>query len=194
MYLPKSQIQEKQYTNGNEYYIDGVEYVGYYYTVSSGEAYSGINPITGPSILLQPYKVNTNNVKVFYDSLIENKGLPNVKSMSIPTIFFISPTDIDYTKPYLIRAFSQRKTTKSIIEIDQKTYNSIKSQDGVYDFISFNVMSLKWQITGPKHDDLSNPNMPIYGYYDTNYRTVHVKEREMPGISLYLNNLSQFAI
>ena len=50
-YIPKSQIKANQFTNGNEwYYVKNNEsYVGSYFTLSNGKAYTGINPSNPPN-------------------------------------------------------------------------------------------------------------------------------------------------
>ena len=51
MYLPKSQIKENLYTAGGEWWYvdDGTEYIGFYYKLSNGKAYSGKNMNEMPS-------------------------------------------------------------------------------------------------------------------------------------------------
>ena len=51
MYIPKSQIEENLYTHGEEWWYvdDGLEYVGFYYKLSTGKAYSGKNADVLPS-------------------------------------------------------------------------------------------------------------------------------------------------
>ena len=51
MYIPKSQIKENLYTAGGEWWYvdDGTEYVGFYYKLSNGKAFSGKNMNEMPS-------------------------------------------------------------------------------------------------------------------------------------------------
>ena len=51
MYFPKSQIKTNQITNGDEYqYLNsGIEYIGYYFTTSTGKIYTGKTPDDTPT-------------------------------------------------------------------------------------------------------------------------------------------------
>ena len=52
-YYPSSRIKPNLYTRGDEYILPtGEVYRGKYYLTYSGEAYTGINPVTGTNILL----------------------------------------------------------------------------------------------------------------------------------------------
>ena len=63
---------------------------------------------------------------------------------------------------------------------------------GKYDYNLYSVISLYWQVSGPLHDDNSNPNFPKPGIIDTNKRILAQKEQKMPGITKHLSNLSEF--
>ena len=54
MYFPLSQIKQNQYTNGGEYILTSTseDYVGYYFSTSTGKYYSGKNTYDTPNIEL----------------------------------------------------------------------------------------------------------------------------------------------
>ncbi len=65
MYYPKSQITPNLYTIGNELFLDGESYTGYYFKTSDGKFYSGKTP--NDSFVVQLYP----NVQNFWEATAE---------------------------------------------------------------------------------------------------------------------------
>jgi hypothetical protein len=73
------------------------------------------------------------------------------------------------------------------MEVSKQTFEETKKN------ILYITMSLDWIITGPLKDYMTDTGVKMPGIYDTNQRTLHIKEKEMPGISKYLINPIQFS-
>ena len=67
MYYPKSQITPNLYTIGNELFLDGESYTGYYFKTSDGKFYSGKTP--NDSFVVQLYP----NVQNFWEATAETE-------------------------------------------------------------------------------------------------------------------------
>ena len=83
MYIPKSQIKENQFTQPNEWYYvkNNLEYIGFYYLLSNGKAFTG-NSINTPP-----------NEEIYRKSLAIS---PQINSISISS----PPQTVTYVDPY----------------------------------------------------------------------------------------------
>lgn len=172
-YYPKSQVKTDLYTNGNEYALSTTqqEYTGYYYKTSSGKLYTGKNPQTNPSILLQPIPLaleesqadNSPNVLPspnFLQSLsntirIDTYAPPassynpgNAVTRIIPQFNITLPTTQDKQRGFFIRYFCKKNNELIYFETSQADYDRISSKDPSTAYDLYSVAALKWYITG----------------------------------------------
>jgi hypothetical protein len=172
-YYPKSQVKTNLYTNGNEYALSTTqqEYTGYYYKTSSGKLYTGKNPQTNPTILLQiitptlddvsvndslqpqssinPIPRSSNNIQIVNNSPSSIDYLPgNAVDRIIPQFNVTLPTASDKQRGFLIRYFCKKNNELIYFETSQADYDRIKSQDPSTAYDLYSVAALKWYITG----------------------------------------------
>jgi hypothetical protein len=197
MYYPKSKIKENLYTNGGEYYFpSGDEYIGYYHILFDGKIYTDKSH-SPSSILLTNYISNKINVKIdndiiIYNNIQKNQEILQIQEKIIPKYYYPNPTLKDYNKGIINRYFIKKKTDNNIIEISFEDYNLLKSKSSLYDYNLYTFIELPWKISGNIKDDFT-VSPPIYGIYNSNKRIVLDKEKEMNGISKYLNNYTEFS-
>lgn len=150
MYFPKSQLSEPLFTNGGEYKIqqNGVEYKGYYFKVTTGDIYTGRNPQDGIPQLLVPL-IPQNNVEVTElnnNPIISLYDYPN-NTRFIPLLSQPYPTQDDYNVGYFNRYFCKKSNENKFIEIDEKTYNKLSTQDPEIAWDLYIPQEIKWIIS-----------------------------------------------
>jgi hypothetical protein len=172
MYYPKSEITPNLSTNGTEfvYVSTGKLYKGPYYATSDGKFYTGAE-----------YSPNAQE--------IIKSSIKSVSKSSTPINFIPQPSSTDYNNGFFIRYVIKRVNSgiETIKEINETDYYTIIRNP------LYNATQFKWKLTGPLYDDLSNPNMPVYGIIDTNERTLQQQEYIIPGISKFFVNLAQYS-
>jgi hypothetical protein len=200
-YFPKSKIITNLYTKGNEFVINGKDYIGAYYKTFDGKVYAGKNPINGSSQELKPL---TNDNTLFLNNIQSKGGIlvdpntkgyinnPNVTDVNlyiIPTQFYPKPTVNDYQKGYIMRYFAKKRNDIGyVIEINKETYLSIINQDKVYDYVTYQAIDVFWQITGPLRDDRKDKQYKIAGIIDTNKRLVESKDKAFRGLIEFIGD------
>jgi hypothetical protein len=200
-YFPKSKIITNLYTKGNEFVINGKDYIGAYYKTFDGKVYTGKNPINGSSQELKPL---TNDNTLFLNNIQSKGGIlvdpntkgyinnPNVTDVNlyiIPTQFYPKPTDNDYQKGYIMRYFAKKRNDIGyVIEINKETYLSLINQDKVYDYVTYQAIDVFWQITGPLRDDRKDKQYKIAGIIDTNKRLVESKDKAFRGLIEFIGD------
>jgi hypothetical protein len=175
MYYPKSEIVKVAYTTGGEFLVKGSSfpYTGDYYITNDGKIFSG--------------KEYTSTTK----ELVRSGGAPPISNrLKAYEFHYAQPTQDDYNKGFFTRYVIKRVNSgfETIIEVSKEEYDR-SSRDPLYIGSSFT-----WKITGPLYDDLSNPNAPVYGIYNTNDRTVKELDKKIKGAKDYFTNLTQYAI
>lgn len=128
-----------------------------------------------------------------YTTIERKKKNIQVGNFSTPISYYPYPGDKDYKRGYITRFFIQKVNDKKIIEIDESQYNILlsKNKNGINYFL-YKPLKLKWKISGPKNDVYKNNILIKSGVENTNKRTLKKVEKQMKGISLYLNNLFEF--
>jgi hypothetical protein len=163
-YYPKSQVKTDLYTNGNEYVYDSTqqEYIGYYYTVSSGKKYTGKNPNVVPTYLLALLPTTEIGLDNAPDgsltaqrtsTVIEITPNPtytpgNAQTRIIPQFNVTLPTTSDKQRGFFIRYFCKKNNELIYFETSQADHDRIKSQDPSTAYDLYSVAALKWYITG----------------------------------------------
>ena len=180
MYFPKSYITPNQYSNGELFLIgSNTPYIGYYFTVLKGKAYTGRYPndgeqleLTLPQSSITPTQEEEEG-NSFYDHRFTPPNLlySQINSVSqSPTNFkltpyYPTPTQQDYKLGEFTRYFSKKVNEEIYVETQTLTKNVL--------YISF---SLPWSITGDKDST-----------YNLNKRIIELKEEQ-----LNINGLGAF--
>jgi hypothetical protein len=199
-YFPKNKIIINLYTKGNEFTVNGKQYVGAYYKTFNGKVYTGKNPAEGSSKELTPISLtslenlptNTRNEGgiVLNDSTKQyliNPNIKNLKTYQIPPHYYPKPTDSDYTKGYIMRYFAKKRNDNGyVIEISKDIYLSLQSNTSEYDYITYQATDLFWQLTGPLRDTRVNKQYKTSGIIDTNKRLVEAKDKSFRGLIEYI--------
>ena len=158
MYYPKSQIKPNLYTNGGEYILSTTKenYKGYYYEISTGQKYTGINPNNPPNILLSlqpnpqtPYSPPPSpNLIVTQDDLSNGSYPSNPPIRTIPLFNPTLPTDQDKQNGQFNRYFCKKTNELKYLEIDKETYNQLQAKDPKIAWDLYEPASLLWVIKG----------------------------------------------
>jgi len=204
MYIPKGKILDKYYyTEGNEFTIpSNIRYKGYYHKDVYGNNWTG-KTHDNTSVILQsilPQSYSDDNSGYNSDTLRYNKinkspnilG-PNAKPIQ-PSNFIIdkSEYDIGFKTRYFIKY--KASTRLKFDELSQSTYNNLLANPSEYHSIMYILTSLLWRVRGPLEDQYKNNILIRPGVYSSNKRSVSEAEKNCPGISLYLSNLTEGAI
>lgn len=185
-YIPKSKIKTNLFTNGGEYTTaDNKNYVGPYYKLSTGKAYSGDTPNATDSVEL----FFVSNAPPIFGSgdLFPDIGSP-YNSFDVPELALenlavpynpILPTSKDYQNKEFVRYFSVKRNEPLFTEISKNTYNSYKTQHPNVPWRVYKVFTLPWQLTGDIiHVAKTNKNMTDIAEF----------KESAPGLSTYLKN------
>jgi hypothetical protein len=166
MYYPKSQIQENQYTNGDEYVVASTlkPYVGYYYQTSNNKRFTGKNPnntpnfqlISKPNITIPPNIVSENSgnptpITFWSDEYLylqDQQGIQPKNPASPPIQVIPQPTDKNYTNGFFIRYFLYNFTNKTTIETNKLNYTMFLSESPNTQYDRFTPLSLSWSLNG----------------------------------------------
>jgi hypothetical protein len=175
-YYPKSQLQTNLYTNGGEYYLVSTQqpYKGYYYIVSGNSYFTGKNPNENQNQLLTkitpPTPEDTDGVFPSTQIVVQRKSyesmnIGNIRNNQIYSISpkrsvssnrvlpaFNSPTPIprNYEEGEFQRYFCKKNNEIIYFEINQKTFQSLKSKKPTIAFDLYTPLSIPWSLTGDK--------------------------------------------
>ena len=178
-YIPKSAIKENQYTPGGEWYYikNNEEYIGYYYLLSTGEAFTGKNPNDPPNSPIFQNKEedayssmgedNARFSRITYatnfDGYVYENQYQNIEDVTIygilegtnynlvrksPSKSTPLPTPEDYIKGRFVRYFVSRINQLEFMEVNKKTYDNLKSNNEVWLWEEFICFTLNWYISG----------------------------------------------
>jgi hypothetical protein len=164
MYYPQSQIKTNLYTNGGEFALTTTkqEYVGYYWTTSSGKTYTGKTPndiniveLTSLSKTSLPINAQSSDSVVFYNLDQPNSVYNNIKNIDtktllLPTYYSPTPTSQDYQTGEFQRYFVKKTNELIYTEVSEDTYDKINSHDPTYLWQYYTPFVLPWFISGDK--------------------------------------------
>jgi hypothetical protein len=164
MYYPQSQIKTNLYTNGGEFALTTTkqEYVGYYWTTSSGKTYTGKTPndiniveLTSLSKTSLPINAQSSDSVVFYNLEQTNSTYNNIKNIDtktllLPTYYSPIPTSQDYQTGEFQRYFVKKTNELIYTEVSEDTYTKINSHDSTYLWQYYIPFILPWFISGDK--------------------------------------------
>ena len=197
-YYPKSQITTNLYTSGGEYVRkdNNENYMGHYWTDSSGNYYSGKTPTDKPTIVLIPKTtaqlprtsggtnetdvLETNSTSWTVVTKYSREGIPGrLPQRSTPT-----PTEEDYELGEYQRYYTKKRNQNSYFEISQEDYTLLTQQNSKIQYQLYLPISLSWVISGNLKE-----------VEKTNKSTVALTERRLrlPGFTQYFkDNFTQY--
>ncbi len=195
------------YTKGFEYSLDGENYIGEYHVVD-GQAYTG-PPKIGANYR-KPLTKYYDNASVYaYDKL---KNFNKVESTYRTPIYIRpEPTTADYKSGYTTRYLLQYTLDRSQVPIEiGSAGNSLYGKKKGYDAGLYDLIILKWQISGPLYDYktmmsgqkqivngeevLLRPREHVIpGIIDANKRAVGAYSDRYPSLPYAFKNYQEFA-
>ena len=191
IYYPKSHIITDLRTDGKEWMLEnGTEYIGFYHKYIDGTVLTGAVFNRLESKTLIPYvNLIAQPETVVYDSLIERK------KFSYPYATVNLPIQKDFKKGQYTRYFIRKinsKTSADIIEIDKDQFDKWK-QDKI-DRSLYIATEIGWKLTGPKFDVKVNNTIAEFGVFDSNKRFTQLKDKQLPGLKLYLTDYLEYTV
>lgn len=167
MFIPKSKYSAPKHTPGDEFTLNGRNYIGWYIQLSTGEYYTG-KEFSGTSKKLIS-STETTELKPYLSFIPVN----------------VAPTERDRTNNKWVRYFLQDQRNKRIIEVDRAKFDSFKTKSYI------TRVSTEWVIKGPA-DNLTIDGYLYYGAAHQNRLKIEKLEKAMPGISSYIKDYGQF--
>jgi hypothetical protein len=175
-YIPKAKIETGLFTNGQEYLLDGRDYVGPYYILYTGKAYSGLNQFDTASQLLEKYTPNSptnvvtvtsHNTVLPFERDLEGSVYASITptdkaELLAPAQYYPQPTDDEKQVGEMTRYFLKRVNDSRIIEVSVQTYNDILNQDNRYAWPLWIPVKLSWVIKGSEEEVASVNRKNVY--------------------------------
>ena len=209
MYFPQSQIKTNLYTNGGEFVIllTNENYMGSYWSTSSGKYYTKKNPQDIPYEELikftQPQLTNTTVTSILgvqntgsiedlspnyeevkaYD-LARGVDINNPIVQNLPQYFLPTPTEEEYSLGAFTRYLCKRTNQNIYIEINEDTFNGLKDASPEYLSSLYEPFSITWTLTGSTISAVSKINFDVVSQYQ--------KQNKYKGLVKYFKNYSQF--
>jgi hypothetical protein len=186
MYIPQSKISEPKYTSGGQYVDEQSkkQYVGFYFKTADGRVFSGNGP-------------NDNNVRKLIEAEeSKNESISkNELILDTPKYYYPTPTEAEYSIGFMIRYFLKKynENFTKIIEVSASDYKKFVNDSQPIQASTFASVKLNWKLTGPLYDDFRDKNFPKAGIIPTNQKLTKMKDKVIPGFSLYIKDYAQFA-
>ena len=209
MYFPQSQIKTNLSTNGGEFVtlLTNENYIGSYWSTSSGKYYTKKNPQDTPYeelIKFAPLPLNNNssvsilgiqstgsieNLNPNYETvraydLARGVDVNNPEIRLIPQYFYPKPTEADYSLGAFTRYICKRTNQDIYIEINKDTYNGLKDASSEYLFSLYEPFTITWTISGGSISEISKTNLKSVSLVE--------KQNKYKGLVRYFKNYSQF--
>jgi hypothetical protein len=164
MYYPSSQIQTNLYTDGNTpvilvYASNNQVYVGFYWTTSKGEYFSGKTPQDATS---QPLKIATQDKSTSTTTVFSSRytQIKPVKTKTIIQNYISQPTQSDYDTGEFVRYFYKKVNESKYMEISKDDYFNLVKRNPQYDSALHIPFYIHWKLTGNK-EQVYNTNKNI---------------------------------
>jgi len=204
MYYPLSQITPNLYTNGNEFFINGESYTGYYFKTSKGKYLTGKTPNDLPNLELFPITQDFWEAtaeteltgKSFiqladnYDGLVYNNENQDPKNNSIynnlkpqqqitytPYYNPQQPTQQDYQNTEFRRFFCKKTNEISYIEINKDQYDKLIAKNPQILWQLYFPFNITWQLTGDEQQ---------VARVNKNMVELAIKNLKLPKFNLYI--------
>ena len=179
------------YTKGNEYSLDGANYIGEYH-IKDEIVYTGpAGPSNdGAKRRLTKYYADQNNYN--YDRLNNFAKIESTFKEVKPAI--ITPQEADYDLGYYTRYFLQKITeeTKMPIEIAFNEQELLGKEKGYDDRIN-DLIEIKWTLVGPLNTTIGPGGQIVEGIFERNSAEVLKAAQKYPNILYAFRNYTEFA-
>ncbi len=194
-YYPKSQIKTNLYAEPGVLLIESsnTPYVGYYWTNSKGEYWSGRSPQDTPNVkLIEVFDPENNEISppidAFNISIIVNTnptynliknitlGDPN-NYQALPPYSPTLPTQQDYQNGEFQRYFCKKTNEIQYIEISLDSYSKLVAKDPQIEYSLYEPFTIAWQLTGDKQQ---------VARVNRNTVELESKRKRLPKFNLYL--------
>lgn len=209
MYFPQSQIKTNLYTNGGEFVIlsSNENYIGSYWSTSSGKYYTKKNPQDTPyeelikftkpditdtisiSILgvqntgsIEDLNPNYETVRAY--DLARGTDVNNPTIKYIPQYFYPTPTEKEYSLGAFTRYLCKRTNQDIYIEINKDTFDKLSDSDPSILFSLYTPFTITWTLTGESVSEVSKINFNVVSLVE--------KQNSFKGLVKYFKNYSQF--
>lgn len=176
-YIPSNKIITNLFTNGNEYQtIDGEAYAGPYWKKYTGEVFTGKTPNDLPSLPLTPLisnesispftettsysLLNVDDLGETSNNLIKPQLVEDYQSIKdinyekltvlLPSSFYPSPTEDDYTLGIFTRYFCVKINEPFYLEISEDTFKNLNEKHSNWSWQYFTPFKIQWTLTGSK--------------------------------------------
>jgi hypothetical protein len=192
-YYPSFRIQANQNTAGGDFTVNKKPYVGKFYLTYDGKAFSGPDPVSGPSEPLTPAQkyqsspVLTNKTlpPVLIDALAS--VTPSVKTVTKPTLqqayygignpaggptpYYPLPLENDYARGYIMRYFAKKSNDAGyVVEVSEQEHQALQDGTVSYDVSMYMTGRIMWKLTGPLNSVRLSQYDTRAGIIDTNKR------------------------
>jgi hypothetical protein len=209
MYFPQSQIKTNLYTNGGEFVIlsSNENYIGSYWSTSSGKYYTKKNPqdipyeelikFTKPDITdtisisilgvqntgsIEDLNPNYETVRAY--DLARGTDVNNPTIKNIPQYFYPTPTEKEYSLGAFTRYLCKRTNQDIYIEINKDTFDKLSDSDPSILFSLYTPFTITWTLTGESVSEVSKINFNVVSLVE--------KQNSFKGLVKYFKNYSQF--
>ena len=199
-YYPLSRIIPNKDTRGNEYTLpDGTPYTGKYYITYDNRFFTGINTVFSTGEELIPILGGEGKVRGRSTSISNpyNRGTANTPSTTVYDSatgqyagellqlapYYPIPIPSDYDRGYFTRYFAKNISGPGyVIEISEQDWNQVKNGSVNKGLLSYEIMDMLWQLTGPTYDTRKSQYQIIGGVLTTNKRVTEAKQASFRGI------------
>ena len=195
-YYPSFATKNNQITRGLDFFLDGKPYSGNFYYDYKGDAYTGVDPVHGSNLPLQPIKkvynkalaISAKTITSFEKDAQINKQRFEFSTNGLePTTYYPQPTNSDYQKGYITRYFSKKINQSGyVVEISPEEYTAFVNGEVRYDVSFYQVVSILWKITGPLETQRLSQYDIRAGIIDTNKRLTEAAEPNFVGIVAFI--------
>ncbi len=194
MYFPQSQIKTNLFTNGGEFVIlaTNENYIGSYWSTSSGKYYTKKNPQDSPYeelIKFEPLSLNNNSsisilgvqpgsikdLNLDYETvraydLARGVDVNNPEIKLIPQYFLPTPTEKEYSLGAFTRYLCKRTNQNTYIEINKDTFKGLSNSDPSLLFSLYAPFQITWTLTGTSISEVSKINFYVVSQYEKQNR------------------------
>lgn len=184
-YTP-DEVTNNLYTFGKEYMTeDYTEYIGGYHTYNTGEIYTEFKWNKNMSVKLFDYVELNDNIKTY-------KDITNVETeyASFNTIN-ISISNRQIKQGVVTRYIIKKRNELVFYEVSKETYDEWKFKK--IDPVLYNAVTINWIISGDIQDNVVK-GVSTPGVITKNLNSINRLEKQMPGLSVYLNDPLQYYI
>lgn len=182
-YYRLHQIIPGQYASlGELVTADGEDYEGPYHVLPNGHLFTGYRPADSSQPLFYKRVDLTDTAKQY--NRVKGRTVA-VSNYTAPKFYVAAPTRDDYAQGFMYRYFAQKRNSplSSIVEISYEDFTqaNLSNAPGI-SLGLYNIQSVMWRVSRVSRQEATALNM----------KAVQQAEREFPGLTKYLSDLSEF--